>query len=390
MGQTSYHSSSSSATSTHSSYTRSTATTNYADIVTEKPPTKDSYHEVAADPRASVLTYASTHASDEAIACISNLHSPSERRTVYRSDAVPSTPVEFAELFPSTRELLIHHDDSTDDGNMNLRVDTEAVTTKGHRLKMSLFHLRISSLEERRFSLRRYCRDSGREVCHTSRKYTKSVSSQHGPRPSMTRSLRSALHNIGKRASVTPHLEDSGYESDDNDAEIEQDLREFTALSGVKATIPTNAVRLEFSNYAQVELHRCALRSGKGHLFEYWGTPYQWQCERKKRGTYHLVDLAGRRTIAQIVPKHLSRREALEEELQGSWVPPCSLRITDHAVANTSRTDIGDVIVATGLMSMVDDCIKRRWPTTLPYQRKRTVTSDQISQRSHSYTGIKR
>ncbi|MBE7181245.1 MAG: hypothetical protein INR71_08560, partial [Terriglobus roseus] len=37
----------------------------------------------------------------------------------------PATPSDFAELFPSSRELLIRHDDTTVDGNMNLRVDAD-------------------------------------------------------------------------------------------------------------------------------------------------------------------------------------------------------------------------------------------------------------------------
>jgi hypothetical protein len=48
----------------------------------------------------------------------------------YVANVIAATPSDFSELFPSHRRLQIRHDDSTLDGNMNLRVDTE-VTVHG-------------------------------------------------------------------------------------------------------------------------------------------------------------------------------------------------------------------------------------------------------------------
>jgi hypothetical protein len=48
----------------------------------------------------------------------------------YAATHLAATPSDFSELFPSHRRLIVRHDDSTLDGNMNLRIDTE-VTMHG-------------------------------------------------------------------------------------------------------------------------------------------------------------------------------------------------------------------------------------------------------------------
>jgi hypothetical protein len=67
------------------------------------------------DGRTSVETYASTEPSeadnDELAFKLWDL-----AEDECRSDAIPATPTDFAELFPSARRLLISHDDSTLDG----------------------------------------------------------------------------------------------------------------------------------------------------------------------------------------------------------------------------------------------------------------------------------
>ena len=190
-------------------------------------------HEAAFSPRSkysaqsSRETYASTESSDEERSeDLPEYDVPDESPEVFPSSAIPSTPSDFAHLFPSTRRLHIRHDDATVDGNMNLRVDTEACASGGRKLALTLFHLRMHDLRHREFSLRRYCRESGREVCHSSRKVVKPTP---GRRPTFQHSVSSALSSIRSKsenktvttASLTRR--ESGYSStfgdDENDAD---------------------------------------------------------------------------------------------------------------------------------------------------------------------------
>ena len=382
-----YSSSRSSAASGQSGYsgssrhTYSTTKTSYSDAPSQRRPSvkyhntcpgrfggfvQDPFsydHEgIGASPRSSVETYASTVASAEDLDDHSEYELPGEREQLSGSDAIPTTPPDFAKLFPTTRRILIQHDDSSSDGNMNLRIDTEAVSTAGEKLKMTLFHLRIKNLHERQFSLRRYCRDSGREVCNSKKKYAKPAPKAivHRKRPSLQRSMTSAFH-MGKKS---PRRTNSGYESDDEADDVEAELRAFTLNSEVEATIPTNTVRLEFSNYAQVEVHRQRQDRVKQYDFEYWGEAYHWRRERSVEDgetvfSYELIRLRTGNCIAYIMPDKLDGRQSRVETAQGSWVPPSSMRITEEI-----SQDLGDVVVATGLIALTDDCIKRRWHST--------------------------
>lgn len=318
----------------------------------------DDCDEASDDPRSSVETYASTVSSSEDLADQVEYDLPDERHQIYETDAIPTTPPDFAKLFPTTRRLLIQHDDSTSDGNMNIRCDTEAVSQHGDKLKMTLFHLRMKNLYERHFSLRRYGRDSGREICNSKKKYAKPIPRASRKRPSLSRPFTTALANLGMK----PKRQDSGYESDED---LEQELREFTLNSEVKATIPTNIVRLEFSNYAQVEVHRRRVGHAKHWDFEYWGEPYSWKRELSYDEdeavySYELINVRTGFCVAYIMPDKLDRRQAAHEEMQGGWIPPSSMRLTEKSISE----DLGDVIVSTGLVVLADDCIKRRWHNT--------------------------
>ncbi|RMZ81406.1 hypothetical protein DV738_g2288, partial [Chaetothyriales sp. CBS 135597] len=314
------------------------------------------------DPRSSVETYASTTASDKDLDQAPEYELPPERPHVHSADAVPTSASDFNKLFPTTRRILIQHDESTADGNMNLRLDTDAVSQDGEVLKMTLFHLRMKNLHERQFSLRRYCRDSGREICSSKKKYIKPLPlSAQRRRSSVTRPLGAALQMIGIKSRWGLSREDSGYMSDDDD-DAEMELRRFTLNSDIKATIPTNVIRLEFSNYAQVEVHRLRQDRTKRYDFEYWGEPYTWRREisydeDEAVYAYELINLASGKGIACITQDKLDSWQTWIEEAQGGWIPPSSLRIRDKTVPE----DLGDVIVATGLIALVDDCIKRRW-----------------------------
>ncbi|KAL8932626.1 MAG: hypothetical protein Q9216_006752 [Gyalolechia sp. 2 TL-2023] len=282
------------------------------------------------------------------------------------STAVASTPHEFAEYFPSGRKLLIRHDDSTLDGNMNLRIDTEIREPGQHRLDLTLFHLRMHDLKNREFSLRRYCRDSGREVCHSTRKYTKPAAIS---RPGLQRSMSSALSSLrGKSDSKTAtkaslKRQDSGYDSmSDEDIPEEAVSQNSTSRS---ISLPTNTTQLEFSNYAHLDVKRRGAKTSKRYEFEYWGTRYLWKRVAVRMGhfkevSYHLVDTDTTATVAHIVPATMTTSESQEEEARGGWIPPCMMWISDAKILN-GLTDVADVIVATGLIALVDDSIKSKF-----------------------------
>jgi hypothetical protein len=288
-------------------------------------------------------------------------------------EALPCTPREFSRLFPTSRRLVIKHDDSTLDGNMNLRVDTTVTLENEQKQDLTLYHLRMYDLKDRDFSLRRYGRDCGREVCHSSRQAAKPASMK---RPPLQRSMTRALSSFsGKKQAVAIGAlkrSDSGYESMDS-ADDDDDAKSPHSKADTKKQPPSRVTKLEFSNYAHVILKRAGNKSGKKYSFHYWGTNYAWRRTVRQEGarkevSYHLVNADTTKVIAHIVPEPLSTKAARLEEAKGGWVPPCSMWISDESVFScSSANDVADVIVATGLQTLVDDCIKRR------FQRKRAV-----------------
>ena len=239
--------------------------------------------------------------------------------------AIASTPREFAQYFPSANRLSIKHDDTTDDGNMNLRIDTAASIPNGGNIDLTLFHLRMHDLKRREFSLRRHCRDSGKEVCHSSRKYVKPSVIR---RPALQRSMSHALSSLrSKSENKTSTLrtlkrQDSGYDSMSEDDDEEIALPQQPRTHNVPR--PSNTVMLEFSNYTHLEVKRRGAKSSKRYEFDYWGTKYAWRRVSTRSGNfteiaYHLFDTAVSRSIAHIVPVPLSNSEARQEEEQGGY-----------------------------------------------------------------------
>jgi hypothetical protein len=276
-----------------------------------------------------------------------------------------SNPSTFAELFPSPRRLLVRHDDATPDGNMNLRVDTLVPHKDGHQQAVILFHLRMQDLYTRKFSFRRYCRDSGREVCHSIKKVHHSTSVKV---PVLRKSLSSVFSNLrpGSSGGTSASLrrQDSGYKSG-----IDEDgIFNESPIGGseeLKGTASANSISLEFSNYAHVEVRRRRPTPAKRYEFEYWSTKYQWRRESRKDGdlrgvAFHLINMDTSKPVAHIVPDVLTPVEAVEEQSKGGWVPPSSLWISDPTIYEKMH-DIADVVVATGLIALVDDSIRRRW-----------------------------
>lgn len=344
-------SNSSSNYSDSSDHSRSTAPTVYSDR-----PMVHCYHaagneygddgrQLFDEPRSSTETYASTIPSEEDLAGEPEYETAQDRPEAFESAAVPATPPGFAELFPSTRRLMVRHDDATVDGNMNLRIDTTVSASGGGKLDVILFHLRMHDLKNRQFSFRRYCRESGREVCHSSRKFIEPKQK----RPTIQRSLSNALSSLRLKpdSSAQAHGAAKGHdlEYDSMDDEEDHDV----STSGKRSSnlpIPTNTTRLEFSNYAQIEVKRRGAKSSKRYEYEYWGNRYQWKREVRKDGlfkevSYHLFTPTSSKAIAHIVPEPLTTSEALDEESKGGWVPPCSMWVSDPSVFG-GLTDVGE------------------------------------------------
>ena len=306
------------------------------------------------DPRCSAATYASTVPleadADEEYPVFED--PPDLYYEAPEPTASPSTPSGFASYFPSTRRLCVPHADPVD-GNMHRRVDTDFHLPSGERAELTLFHLRMHDLKNRDFSLRRYCRDSGREVCHSSRKYTKPAADR---RPALQRSVSNALATLKslsdpKRATKTSlKRTDSGYDSmPEDDTELDA-VRPSTSPSEAAArALPTNTTNLEFANYAHVDLKRRGAKASKRYEFEYWGQRYTWRRVVSKEGpsrvySYHLYSSDRAKPIAHIVPLRLSPHDAVEEVEKGGWVPPSSMWLSDPTAARGSQ-DVAEYVL---------------------------------------------
>lgn len=266
----------------------------------------------------------------------------------FPSEVIPSKPSNFANLFPSSRRLLIRHDDATLDGNMNLRVDTIVSKKAGRQNDVILFHLRMYDLYSRKFSFRRYCRDSGREVCHSIRKPTSSPLDKH---PLFRQSWGNMLASLrpGSSGSTTAGASlkrrDSGYKSTKDDDSIDD---EPSALGSSRQPDLSDTIALEFSNYAHVELKRRGAGASKRYEYEYWSTKYQWRRGWRKEGdlqgmSYYLVNMNTSKPIAHIVPELLTPLEAVEEKSKGGWIPPSSMWIGDSSIYET-MPDIAEYV----------------------------------------------
>ena len=306
------------------------------------------------DERTSALLYESSVASIDDLPEEPQYQVAEPDHEIHASSAIPTLPAEFSELFPSTRRLLIRHDDATTDGNMNLRVDTE-VLAGGRRRDMTLYHLRMHDLKDREFSLRRYCRESGREVCHTTRKYVKPAVEK---RPGLQRSMSSAFATLRPKSEsktatrATLKRFDSGYDSlgEEDEYDFDEYERPSTSSSSKPASmqLPTNTTKLEFSNYAHVDVKRRGTKASKRYEFEYWGSRYQWRREAKKDRqqaeiSYHLVNVTENKEVAHIVPDLMSDAEARQEEAMGGWIPPSSMWISDEKLASRS-SDVAEFV----------------------------------------------
>ncbi|KAF4459960.1 hypothetical protein FALBO_13259 [Fusarium albosuccineum] len=330
---------------------------------------------------------------------------PPYRGTSNEHPCRPSTPQDFARLFPSLDRLAVRHDDCASDGNMNLRVDTVVPFGHGRRsLAVQLFHLRMHDLARREFSLRRYCRDSGREVCNSKRAYAPApTGTVAAARPALRRSMSSAMRTMttsfhrttSGTTSMFKHGNATNASTASDNASVwsgshhstTSDHNQGQAAKAKPRLVPTNRIKLEFSNYARVDVARRGGRANKRYEFEWWGHTYAWKRVIDKNldvVSFHLVRDGHGAPVAHIVPEMRSPNQVLDDEMAGAWVTPCYMWISDSSIID-AITDVADVIIATGLISLVDDCIKERWQAKKPSHRairNRTGDFNQSNPRS--------
>ncbi|QUC16787.1 uncharacterized protein UV8b_01028 [Ustilaginoidea virens] len=307
---------------------------------------------------------------------------PEYRPGPAESPVRPSDPDLFRHLFPSMDRLSIRHDDGTPDGNMNLRVDTVVRPGSSRRRRpatIQLFHLRMHDLANREFSLRRYCRESGREVCFSKRTYNPASATHHSV-SSILRSVKAPFRR--SNASDSSCL---SFKTCSSSAPRPSTASTTAAKSAVSSSggtdvsdgswarapavpppsvplVPTETIKLEFGNYARVEVSR---RNPKRYEFEWWGHRYAWKRAHDKTlntFSFHLVRDGVNRPVAHVVQETQSPSQIEEEKLAGGWIPPCYMWISDESVIE-AMTDVADIIVATGLVVLVDECIREQWPS---------------------------
>jgi hypothetical protein len=270
----------------------------------------------------------------------------------------PSTPDAFAQLFPSLDRLSIRHDDLTPDGNMNLRVDI-VVPRKGatsRPVTVQLFHLRMHDLARREFSLRRYCRESGREVCNSRRAYAEpSPTSRPGFQHSLSSVIRSVKTSSRRFSNASNHSKrpstgnSSGSSTWDNTSVRSMRMRTDSWTSDkppppASILVPTNSIKLEFSNYARVDVTRKGGHDSKHYAFDWWGHTYSWRRVIDKNldvAAFHLIRDGHGAPIAHITPEMRSPNQIEADKDAGGWIPPCHMWISDPSVLD-AITDVAE------------------------------------------------
>ena len=315
-------------------------------------------------PRSSVDTYSSQASTADledidVEDCLDDVEIPPlplYRHEIEEANVRASTPEDFAALFPSMNRLTIRHDDFTSDGNMNLRVDT-VVSAGRRRRTIQLFHLRMYDLAKRDFSFRRYCRDSGREVCNSKRKYVE-PSAPASVRPCFQRSMSTAMKSLTGRpplrrnstasAMLPSKRPDTSHSTAaDADEEFPDAVSDSSSLDGKEKPrpVPSNTIKLEFSNYARVDIERRGNKSTKRYEFEWWGHKYSWKRVVDKHTgvvSFHLLRNGNQHApVAHIVPETRSPNQIASDEEAGGWVPPCHMWISDQEIIE-AVTDVAE------------------------------------------------
>lgn len=279
-----------------------------------------------------------------------------------------SDPETFARLFPSMDRLSIRHDDRTADGNMNLRVDAIVPDLSSRRRRavaIQLFHLRMHDLAKREFSLRRYCRDSGREVCNSKGANPRLERATASSSSSLSKSVTSALRSVktsfrrssgasaekaaALSASTTPDPRRPSFGSNNTSWGCGGSIYSEEAASSDSdepklpsaRPIPLNTLKLEFSNYARVDIMR---RLGKQYEFQWWGHNYAWRRVMDKalgKTAFHLIRDKEIEPVAIILPEGRSPTQVEADQAAGNWIPQCYMWINDKSIIE-ALTDVAE------------------------------------------------
>jgi len=211
-------------------------------------------------------------------------------------------------------------------------------------------------------------------------------------RPGLQRSVSRALQSIrGKSESekqMVLNRQDSGYCSNPDDEDEEERPRSRESNDEQKSS----SFRLEFSNYAHVEVNRKGIKGSRKYDFEYWGKNYSWKrLIRRHPATgddeisYSLVNNGNGSIVASIVP---DPNNSMDEEA-GEFIPACTLQLKD-ATLQDLHADVADVIMATGLMALADDCIKRKFQAKKVVQLNIPLPMTSHLKMNMEYVGPKR
>lgn len=306
----------------------------------------------------SISSHASTASSTEDLRVL-NYNAPSSvqvPRDINYDKIEQSTPENFAQWFPSNETLFLRHDDEVIDGNMCLKLFT--ATDHGYGPPLQLFYLRMHDLQKREFSLRRFGRESGREVCHTSRIYKRGQPTRSRVRRSIRNSIGS-IRNFSRRSSRSSQTsgrssqsgtESANYHSESalteaSEADVQDNSFSPQIADDMISSEPTSRISLEFSNYAKVDLSRKGYGSHRHYDFEYWGTSYHWERLKSnessgRKRSYSLYRSRSDQVVAHITLQDCKDSEIRVEEASGGWVPPVWMRITDPSISAKTPNDI--------------------------------------------------
>ncbi|RPB26003.1 hypothetical protein L211DRAFT_782257 [Terfezia boudieri ATCC MYA-4762] len=263
-----------------------------------------------------------------------------------RNEAIPATPNEFAQLFPSSRKFQIKHDDASADGDMNIRIE-KVVSPK---------------------------------------------------RPALQRSVSRALQSFRAKSEqekqMTLNRQDSGYGSSFDDEDEEGVFERPKSRYGSEEVKPSTAITMEFSNYAHVQVDRKGTKGSRKYDFEYWGKNYSWKRMIRKHPatgedeiSYSLLNNGTGNIVASIIP---DPAHSIDEE-GGEFVPACTFQFKESTQDLIQcSADAADVIMATGLMALVDDCIKRKYRTKKVVQLNIPLPMTSHLKMNMEYVGPKR
>ena len=222
-------------------------------------------------------------------------------------------------------------------------------------------------------------------MCSSDLTIKKPSAVQLAHRPTLGRSVSNALSSLRRTNSGGSHkssksttsehsnnslkiiTQDSGYETEEDAFETESQFEEEEEASDSSTTqtkLPSNNLKLEFSNYAQSTLSRKGDKKSKHWDFEYLCEHYTWKRKVDNDGvlgkqySYHLIRNDTQQEAARIMPNIRTKEEQEHETEMGGWIPPCTMWIHDEDIL-AADADKAEAMVATGLIALTDDNVRR-------------------------------